>query len=105
MAMVRRKRKVRDEADARACLGAVSRSGRTLKAWANENGVDGRSLHMWQLNLERSEDHEVPPLRLVELVPTPRPMARYTIRVGEVEVEVDDSFQDATLRRLLAVLS
>lgn len=98
------RRKVRDEADARRCLAAVVDSGRTLKEWANEHGVDGRSLHMWQLNLDR-EEGGVAAIRLVELVAPARSTARYALRVGDVTIEVDDDFQEATLRRLLVVLS
>ena len=98
-------RKVRDEVDARACLAAAVRTRRTLKEWANENGVDGRSLRMWQLSLERRQGaDEAPPVRLVELVPTAPVRARYVVRLGDIEVEVDDGFRDDTLRRLLAVI-
>jgi len=99
------RRKVRDEADARACLADVERSGRTLKEWANANAVDGRSLHIWRVNLERWRATSPCLLRLVELVAQPRAAARYVVRLGDVSVEVDDSFDDHTLRRLLAVLS
>lgn len=104
MAEVRRK--VVDEQEARALLGAVARSGSTLKAWANQHGIDGRSLHMWQVNLERSASGGEPALRLVELVAPQRPTSRYVVRLGDdIAIEVDDGFHDDTLRRLLAVLS
>ena len=46
-------------------------------------------------------------LRLVELVARaePRPQARYTVRVGEVAIEVDDAFDDDVLRRLISVVA
>lgn len=105
-------RKIRDAADARACLAAVARSGGDRLGWAQANGVDGRSLHLWERNFQRCEvyadDEEVAPIRLVELVAEPEPVAstaRYTLRVGPVVIEVDGSFDAASLRRLLAVVS
>jgi hypothetical protein len=48
-------------------------------------------------------------MRLVELTPTCEPeqarVARYRVQVGEVVVEVDDTFRDETLARLLAVVA
>ncbi len=46
------------------------------------------------------------PVQLVELVPaTPLyAAARYVVRVGDVELELDDDFRDETLRRLVGVL-
>jgi hypothetical protein len=46
-------------------------------------------------------------LRLVELVARTdsRPPARYTVRVGDLAVEVDDSFDDDVLRRLISVVA
>jgi hypothetical protein len=74
--------------------------------WARDNGVDARSLNAWRLNLERGADGRTPP-RLVELVaaPAPRPSARYTVRVGDLAVEVDDGFDDDVLRRLISVVA
>lgn len=113
------RRKIRDEADARACLGAVKRSGLTLAGWGRTAGVDGRSLHAWSMNLARGVSVQRrnsakrsgagKRVELVELVasptPPPRTVARYVVRVGQVEVEFGDDFEAATLRRLVAVLS
>ena len=67
-------RKIVDEKDARACLGAVARSGETLAAWTRRHGVDGRSLHSWKRNLaRRGASPSVAEPRLVELVPVARP--------------------------------
>lgn len=45
-------------------------------------------------------------VKLVELVPTAilAKSRRYVVQVGTHAVEVDDQFDEATLRRLLAVL-
>ena len=101
-------RKIVDEKDAQACLLAVAQSGKTLRAWAKRNRVDGRSLHAWHRNLaRRASSSPRTPARLVELVrtsPAPRSPQRYLVHFGEGSVEVGDDFDDETLRRLLQVL-
>jgi hypothetical protein len=100
-------RKIVDEKDARACLVAVARSGLTLRAWAQRQGVDGRSLHAWQVNLSgRSALARPVPAKLVELVPVSTAVStrRYIVRVGDASVEVGDDFDVATLQRILEVL-
>ena len=100
-------RKIVDEKDARACLGAVARSGETLAAWTRRHGVDGRSLHSWKRNLARRGALSVTEPRLVELVPVARPSSptrRYVIRVCDASIEVGDDFETETLRRLVEVL-
>lgn len=95
-------RRIRDEVEARACLASVTESGRPLTAWAREHGIDSRSLNAWKVNIERRESAVKP--RLVELVPRATVSARYTVIVGDVRVEVDESFQAETLGRLVAAL-
>jgi transposase-like protein len=99
-------RKIVDEKDARACLGAVARSGETLAAWTRRHGVDGRSLHSWKRNLaRRGALPSVAEPRLVESVAPPSlPTRRYVIRVCEASIEVGDDFEAETLRRLVEVL-
>lgn len=105
------RRKVRDEADARECLAAAARSGKPRSEWARTNDVDGRSLNMWRLHLDGRAGRGAgarPTLRLVELVSHDYrrvPDAKYVVRLGDVAVEVDDGFDDVTLRRLLAVVA
>lgn len=99
-------RTIRDEADARDCLARVAASKQERGDWAREHGVDGRSLYLWSLRLPRVELAAA--LRLVELVARPaeaRPPARYTVRVGDLAVEVDDRFDDDVLRRLISVVA
>lgn len=106
-------RKIRDAADARACLTAAKRA-RSRAQWAREHGVDGRSLNAWRMNLARGTGSKPRTkakrraMRLVELVPssttTPTTSARYAIRCGALTVEVDAQFDAATLRRLLQVV-
>ena len=97
-------RKIRDRDDAFACLHAWQASGLTLSAWSRSHGIDGRSLHCWQVNLERGSRKKAA-TAVVELVPTPSPgAARYLVRVDDIEVEVGDDFREETLERLLRVL-
>jgi hypothetical protein len=100
------RRKVRDAADARSCLAQAERSKQGLAEWAQQHGVDGRSLNMWRLNLERV-DSPVPRPRLVELIAAPEPArtARYAVRVGDFAVEVDEHFDTDVLRRLISAVS
>ncbi len=103
-------RKIRDGADARASLAAAAGSELSRAEWARHHGIDGRSLNAWRLNLARRDRirTEPEPVRLVELVPiAPLPCvtARYLVRCGEMEVEVDGGFDDETLARLLHVVA
>lgn len=104
-------RKIVDEKDARACLSAVARSGKSLRMWAKQHRIDGRSLHAWQRNLSRRTTGAGPRKapQLVELVPAgaaPAPVTRrrYVVRLGEAAIEVGDDFDAETLRRILEVL-
>lgn len=103
-------RKVLNEQDARRCLTAVKASGHELGAWAREHGVDGRSLNLWRVNLERRGVLRVRAAapRLVELVVARPavvvPQAPFVLRIGGVELEVGDQFDEASLRRLVGVL-
>lgn len=116
------RRKIRDEADARACLSAARRSGQTLASWGRSAGVDGRSLHAWSMNLARGDEGQRRKLsrrkagervELVELIAAPMSATRlsaaraprYTVRVGKVGIELGDDFDAATVRRLVAVLA
>ena len=114
------RRKIRDEADARACIAAVRASKLTVKQWARSEGVDGRSLRAWTINLGRGANSTKPsrprprrtslakPLQLIELVAAPSvavTASRYVVRVGAHAVEVDDQFAEGTLRRLVGVLA
>ena len=58
MAKVRR---IQEELEARRCLLAVAASGRPLAEWARENGIDGRSLNAWRVNLGRREANAAKP--------------------------------------------
>lgn len=120
---MRQQRKITDEREARRCLAAARRTGEGVGAWARANGIDGRSLNAWRVNLARRGDSSKPTrpaaatqsptamvvhprAALVELVPASRPgaTARYVVHVGEVRVEVGDDFTPEALRRIVEVL-
>jgi hypothetical protein len=115
------RRKITDEREARRCLAAVAKAGNRVGAWARANGIDGRSLNAWRINLAKRAAPEasrrvlaatamvVQPRgrpALVELVPVPpaKAAARYVVHVGRLRVAVSDDFDPATLRRLVEVL-
>lgn len=102
-------RKVFNEQDARRCLAAVNRSRSELATWAQEHGVDGRSLNLWRVNLKRRgvvRRRAAP--RLVEVVVAQTPVvplaASFVLRIGGVELEVGSAFDESALRRLVGVL-
>ena len=109
-------RKIEDESEAQRCLSAAQRSGLSAGEWARAHGVDGRSLHAWQMNLERRSEGPRPKRRkskpartahaLVELVPATPSIAtggrcRYVLEVAGVRIEFGDDVSVATLRRVL----
>lgn len=97
-------RKIQDQRDARECLAAAEASGVSRAEWSRQNGVDGRSLNAWKVNLER-RGAPATTIRMLELVPAGRPAAEYRVRCGSFVVEVGDSFDDRVLARLLTVVS
>ena len=99
------KRKIRDEGDARRCLADQMVSGLPLAAWAAVEGIDGRSLNSWRLNLARRGQQQGAAPRMVELVAAAAAPAKYTIRCGRLEVEVGEGFDQDTLFRLLQVVA
>ena len=108
-------RKIQDETEARECIAKMKESGLTLAQWARSAGIDGRSLHAWNVNLARGGSGSRPRatgarstrrMDLVELVPVKARSTStpYAVRVGQLTLEVDVNFDEATLRRLVAVL-
>ena len=105
-------RKIRDAADAHACLNAekVVR-GRKRVEWARDHGIDGRSLNAWRINLRRQGKpaaRRTGSARLVELVAAPAISSepvRFVVRCRAMAVEVDPHFDEAALLRLLRVVA
>lgn len=103
-----KKRKIRDQEDARRCLAAARAAGQGRSEWARQHGVDGRSLYGWEKKLEPDGAEPQAKRRgLVELIPDARrPVARrFVVRCGRLAVEVDDHFDEAALGRLLRVVA
>ncbi len=100
-------RKIQNEHDARACLGAAAESGLTSGEWGRANGVDGRSLHAWRLKFDPpAKNRQSEGNRLVELVaPQAERGGLYVVRVGRFGVEFGADFEEGTLRRVLALVS
>jgi len=111
-------RKITDEREARRCLAAAKRAGVSVGKWARARGIDGRSLHAWQMNVERRgtsagrrrRKRKAPTTRgLVELVPAAHSVnvvaaGRYVLEVAGARVEFGDDVSVATLRRVLEAL-
>ena len=100
-------RKIRDHADAEACLEAVTRSGLRRVDWCHANGIDARSLNAWRLNLARSDPRPVAEerLRLVELVPQPLQPVGVRVRIGDVVIDVPPDFDEATFVRVVRLVA
>lgn len=114
-----RARKIEDETEARRCLLAAKRAGLSSGEWARARGIDGRSLHAWQVNLERwgtsaparrRKPKVAPTARaVVELVPTAHSVkgagaGRYVLEVAGARIEFGDNVSVATLRCVLEAL-
>jgi hypothetical protein len=113
-------RKIEDESEALRCLRAAERTGLSTGEWARANGIDGRSLRAWKMNIgrrgvparSRTLRRKAGPARhaLVELVPAATSAlqesgaGRYVLEVGGARLEFGDNVSVATLRRVLEAL-
>lgn len=102
-------RRIINEEDARRCLAAAKSFRGGVAAWAQVNGVDGRSLNCWRVNLRRRKAPQPRALapRLVELVPASMARAArigYVLHIRGVELEVGNHFDEVSLRRLVRLL-
>jgi hypothetical protein len=115
------RRKIEDEAEAVRCLAAAEQAGLSRREWARANGICGRSLRAWQMNIARrsapirqKQRRKPKPLpaghALVELVPAAAPTAanvgagRYVLETRGARLEFGDDASVATLRRVLEAL-
>ena len=111
-----RARKIEDERDARRCLLAADLAGQCAGEWGRANGVDGRSLRAWEVNLARGRapgsrrrrETTLPsrPHPVVELVPAAAAAtaSRYVLEVSGARVEFGDDASVTTLRRVIEAL-
>jgi hypothetical protein len=113
-------RKIEDEREAVRCLRKAERAGLSTGEWARANGIDGRSLRAWKMNIgrrgaparSRKLRRKPRPARhaLVELVPAAPSVVqgagagRYVLEIGGARLEFGDDASVATLRRVLEAL-
>ena len=113
-------RKIEDEREAVRCLREAERAGLSTGEWARANGIDGRSLRAWKMNIgrrgvaarSRKLRRKPRPARhaLVELIPAATSVVqgagagRYVLEIGGARLEFGDDASVATLRRVLEAL-
>lgn len=102
-------RKIEDENEAIDALDSVARTGLDLKDWCRARDIDARSLAGWRGVLEARgyappEERDHPDFIEVLRVPVER-QASYTVRHGAFSIELDHTFDDRTLGRLLRVVA
>lgn len=102
-------RRILDEQDARRCLAAAKASQASLAEWSRAHGVDGRSLNLWRVNLERrGGPRPSGALKVVELVPVPTSPSGtrgpFRLHIRGVELEVGADFDEQALGRLVGLL-
>ena len=95
--------------DARAVLAALDRSGKSVRVFAEEHGLDPQRLHAWRRRVAEGDPitfHEV------TVRPAPRteaaeaPLAAFEIALASgVVIRVPPAFDAAALARLLDVLT
>jgi hypothetical protein len=95
------------EEDARKVLAEWSASGLSMAAFARREGLAGRRLRRWHSRLSRSEALPCGDAQFVSLAVDPLALAPQPICVvvGAVRIEVPAGFDEATLERLVRVLS
>lgn len=109
-------RKISDEDEARRFVMAAERAGQGGGEWARAHGIDGRSLHVWNMALNRRRNSapaarrpskRSPKQALVEIVPRAPVVttsAKYILEHNGVRVEFGDDVSADTLRRVLLVV-
>lgn len=60
---MKQRRKISDEREARRSLAAAAAAGGTIRQWAHANGIDGRSLNAWRMNLKQRNRKALPKRR------------------------------------------
>jgi hypothetical protein len=103
--VIGRGRSVRDEGDAKALLMRWKKSGLSMQAWCNENGVARHSLQWWRPRIEAME-RSGGLLRVAEVVLPAPTSTGFRLRLPNgVEVGVPEDFHADALARLLTVVS
>lgn len=112
-------KKIEDESEARRCLLAAQRTGMSAGEWARAHGIDGRSLHAWQVNLGRrgttarrrgrkpkSKRRARALVELVAATPSVETFGRgrYMLEIAGARLEFGEDVSTESLRRVLEVL-
>lgn len=93
------------EQDARAALAALERSGRPVREFAEEHGLDPQRLYAWRRRLAGGERTT---FREVVVRPSAMPMQGQPFEIAVpsgLVVRVPSSFDEEALARLLHVLT
>ena len=96
------------ERDARVVLAALARSGKPLRVFAEEHGLDPQRLYGWRrrvANGDRTTFHELIVRPSGHSAPNADGMAFEVVFASGVVVRVPPSFDAAALARLLVVLT
>ena len=121
--MATTRRKIANAEEAERLLDKLSVSDVDGPTFCQQEGIDGRSLNCWRLNLARrppvGTQGRPEELRVVEVAwpgalaaavtdehvaPGGRSGGLYRVSVADAVIEVDDAFRGDTLARLLAVV-
>lgn len=101
-------RRIKSEGGALEALDCIGKSGVDMAGWCRARGVDTRSLTGWRGVLQ-ARGHQFQEPQFVELVarpPEPTSAAgRLRVACGAFTVEVDGSFDEVLLVRLLRVVA
>lgn len=95
------------EEDARAVLGALGRSGKPVRVFAEEHGLDPQRLYLWRRRLGAVAEGDTTTFRELIVRPPSRDAggSAFEIVLGSgVVVRVPASFDATALARLLKVL-
>lgn len=102
-------RMVRDRQEAAELLAQWEDAGERMSDWCGARGINWYSLNAYRGRGGVLPAHDEP--KFVELTVAVPPVcqtvstARYLVRVGDIEVELDDHFRGETLGRLLKVVA
>ncbi len=95
-------RKVRDSQEAADLLVKWEQSGERMSDWCGSLGINWYSLNAYRGRMPTAfVELAIDPTVVAETVSAPR----YRICLGEAGIEVDDHFQENTLRRLIRLVS
>jgi hypothetical protein len=91
--------------DARAVLAALDRSGQSVRAFAEEHGIDPQRLYAWRRRVAGGDAITFHEVTVRPVIATEAPAGVFEIVLASgVRIRVPSSFDAAALTRLLDVL-